>query len=66
MTPDELRKLPLNPDDVEKTGFRRELHQQIEVAVGPRVAARHGAENPDVPGAVLRGEVENRLPMATE
>lgn len=59
VAPEEIFEVLLEPDEVEERSVVFHVDQQIDVAVGPVVAACDGTEYAHVPRAVLCGDTED-------
>ena len=59
VAPEQLFEILLEANEVEERPVVFHLDQQIDVAVGPVIAASDGTEYADVPRAVLGGDTED-------
>jgi hypothetical protein len=58
---EEVFEILFKPDLIEKATTRLEVHKDIDVTIGPCLAAGHGAEQPNPADAVPLREPKNGL-----
>ncbi len=64
----DLPQLAFHADEGDQTGYvsRLELHEQVDVALGPEVRSQHGPKDREPAGVVTSAEVADRIARAVD
>lgn len=58
MAAEDLARFPAKAGEIEKRPAGFQVDEQVDVALGPRLATSHGTEDPQLEDAVSSGGVE--------